>query len=430
VVVRLFSLSILGLIVGAGFVAASCTATNDNDRLSGGSESGPTAGNTGGSGSGGFNPVGSGGSTGECNSAPGVDSDADGYASPEDCNDCDVNVNPGAVEVPTDPMDPDAEMSDENCDGSVDEAIQPCDMGLIYTDTAALNAAKAMEICTQATPGGNDYGVLQANWVRANGTPAAPASQLAFGIQQNFGTNVPTQRGENMLMLSSGHARLPGQTDAAINHVATTTGYTTTSPAPMNFPQNVPGCAGDTLIYDDVGLELLLRSPTNATGFKFLFKFYSFEFAEYVCTNFNDQFIALVNPAPTGSINGNVSFDSQGNPVSVNIAFFDVCDPNTNNDFAMWCGMGCPPMPNPYCPSGPAELAGSGFDNCFGSLAEDAGGTSWLQTTSPVGPGDEFTIRFAIWDTGDNAYDSTVLVDGFEWVASPGTTVITEPPPE
>jgi hypothetical protein len=151
-----------------------------------------------------------------------------------------------------------------------------------------------------------------------------------------------------------------------------------------------------------------------------------------VCTNFNDQYIALMNPAPMGSINGNISFDSQSNPVSVNIAFFDVCDPDANSDFAIYCnGPMCPPMPSPYCPAGPAELEGSGFDHCFGAaFAEDAGGTGWLQTTAPVEGAQEFNVRFAIWDTGDNAYDSTVLIDGFEWIATPGTTVITQPPPE
>jgi hypothetical protein len=80
-------------------------------------------------------------------------------------------------------------------------------------------------------------------------------------------------------------------------------------------------------------------------------------------------------------------------------------------------------MPNPYCPSGPADLMGNGFDNAFGSSIEDAGATSWLQTTAPIGAGEEFTIRFAIWDAGDQGYDSTVLIDAFEWIATPGVNV-------
>ena len=37
--------------------------------------------------------------------------------------------------------------------------------------------------------------------------------------------------------------------------------------------------------------------------------------------------------------------------------------------------------------------------------------------------GDEITIRFAMWDTGDTAFDSTTLIDNFQWIATPGTTV-------
>jgi hypothetical protein len=126
-----------------------------------------------------------------------------------------------------------------------------------------------------------------------------------------------------------------------------------------------------------------------------------------------------------GAINGNISFDSASNPVSVNIAFFDVCDPAGIGNFASVCG-GCKPPPNPYCPSGIAQLQGNGFDGAWG----DAGGTSWLQTNAPVEPGQEFEIRFAVWDVGDTALDSTVVIDGFEWIANGGTVNVgTEPVP-
>ncbi|MFO0662140.1 MAG: choice-of-anchor L domain-containing protein, partial [Polyangiaceae bacterium] len=178
-------------------------------------------------------------------------------------------------------------------------------------------------------------------------------------------------------------------------------------------------CPASNSINDDVALELHLKAPTNATGFKFKFKFYSFEYAEWVCNNFNDQFIALMNPAPQGSLNGNISFDANNNPVSVNIAFFDVCNAANIGDFAQNCNNGggttCPTAPSPYCPNGTTELQGTGFEN--------DGATSWLQTTAPVTPGQEFTLRLAIWDTGDSAYDSTVLIDDFEWIATGSVNV-------
>ena len=118
-----------------------------------------------------------------------------------------------------------------------------------------------------------------------------------------------------------------------------------------------------------------------------------------------DQFISLINPPPQGSIKGNISFDSQTNPVSVNVAFFEVCQ---------------------GCPLGTSEMQGTGFNTW-----NDAGATGWLQSQAPVKGGDEFIVRWTIWDTGDGNYDSTALVDNFEWIANGGTVVVgTTPIPD
>ena len=46
---------------------------------------------------------------------------------------------------------------------------------------------------------------------------------------------------------------------------------------------------------------------------------------------------------------------------------------------------------------------------------------SWLKTQAPVTGGQEITVRFAIWDTSDDALDSTALIDNFQWIANGGT---------
>ena len=46
--------------------------------------------------------------------------------------------------------------------------------------------------------------------------------------------------------------------------------------------------------------ELRLRAPTNARAFSFNSYFFSAEYPEYVCTTFNDQYIALVD-TPSGT---------------------------------------------------------------------------------------------------------------------------------
>ena len=191
----------------------------------------------------------------------------------------------------------------------------------------------------------------------------------------------------------------------------------------------MPGCPVAGTIHDDIALEVKLRSPTNATGYHFNFKFYSYDFPDYVCTKYNDQFVALVRPLPAGSINGNISFDSGNYPVGVHIAFFDVGDPQGIGNYAKSCvkannpGMAaCPQAPSPYCPSGKADLMGTYMDGTTNTFP--AGATSWLQTSAPVTGGGDVTIRFAIWDTGDHNFDSSVLVDAFQWITGGGTVKV------
>ena len=412
----------LSLSLAAGCSASATGAGN-------GGSGGAGASGQGGSGAfgagdiGGFGGVGQGGNTVTgvvCNTPPGVDDDGDGFSEEQgDCNDCDANVNPGALEVYSVPGEDGtpAPVADEDCDGTADNVVESCDDGIELADPDPFMGARAIDLCQQATAGDKKWGVLDAGYVRANGSASPAPNALQWGIKAGFGPNVAVQRGARMLALSAGRARDAGDPDAC--GTTTCTSNTGVTPPP-GFPQDVPGCQGGTNINDDVALQVKLRAPTNATGYSFNFKFYSFEFPEWICTTYNDQFIALVDPAPPGSISGNVSFDSNTNPVSVNIAFFDVCDPASVSMWAQNCFFGsCPPPPNPYCPSGTAQLVGTGFLewDSFGY----AGGTSWLKTQAPVTGGQEITVRFAIWDTGDSALDSTALVDNFQWIANGGT---------
>jgi hypothetical protein len=351
---------------------------------------------------GGFVTVAAGSGTGggpSCSNPPDTDGDGDGVTGAQgDCNDCDANVGPGSIEVIN--PDPMAPISDEDCDGTADNVAPTCDDNLLLTDVDPMHAAWAIDLCQATTATDYTWGVLSSSWVRSNGVPAAMPSKHV-GIFNNFGPNVNVQRGMNMLSISSGFARRPADPDPCLMSSCTEYGVGT---PPPGFPQDPPNCPISLSIYDDVALELRVRSPRNATGYEFLFRFYSFEYPEWVCQDYNDQFIALVAPPPAGSINGNISFDSQNNPVSVNVAFFEVCQ---------------------GCPLGTNDLTGTGFDTW-----NDAGATGWLKTQAPVTGGDELTIRLAIWDTGDAAYDSTALVDGFNWIANGGTiTVGTEPIP-
>ncbi len=413
---RLRTLLVVG--ISGGLALSACKAgtasgvfdtTTATGSSAGGSGSSSGAGGTSGSGNGeggGLDldggPGAPDGSMSGCASGADEDKDMDGFTvALGDCNDCDANVNPGAIEVlgVTDADGGVPPSVDEDCDGTADNVPMPCDDTLALADGDPLHAAHAIELCQQATAGDKKWGVLEAKYVRADGSAFNPGLQV--GLQDSFGPNVNTQGGKRLLAISSGHARTPSQSGSCGSLVCTSTSGGT---APPGFPQNVPNCPGSTTINDDVGFEVKLRSPKNATGYSFNFSFYSFEYPEFVCTSWNDQFIALVNPPPMGSVNGNISFDSKSNPVSVNIAFFSVCE---------------------GCALGTSALQGTGFDTW-----NNAGGTSWLKTQAPVKGGEEISIRFAIWDTGDQSYDSTTLIDNFQWIANGGTvSVITDPIP-
>lgn len=359
--------------------------------------------------------TGEGGGPSPCNPGPpNVDDDADGYTELEgDCNDCDPGMNPGAVEVVLTEPDADGKIPrpmDEDCDGVIDEPDDLCDDGLALDDDDPLSGAKALDLCKTST--GVTWGVQKAAYVRANG--GGDPHPLQWGIKPQFGPNVNPQRGQRLLVLSTGRARAAEDPGAC---AATTCNPTGSGTPPPGFPQDVPGCNVNTGIADDVALELEIRAPTNATGFSFDHKFYSFEFPTWVCTPFNDQFVALVSPAPPGSINGNIAFDPAGYPIGVNAGFMEVCDPQSASSWATFCDGGtCPPLPNPYCPLGSADLVGTGFQEW--SPGEAGGATPWLRTTAPVTPGTVLTVRLTVWDTGDQSYDSTVLFDHWQWITN------------
>ncbi|MEQ9319659.1 MAG: hypothetical protein RIF41_10915, partial [Polyangiaceae bacterium] len=388
------------------------------------------AGGTGGSdgGAGGINLTGVGGAGGAmtvCDPTDSEDFDQDGWSILDgDCNDCDANVGPNAIEVPT---EEDGEAIDEDCDGTVDEEdVYPvCDAGLAVDEASAMEAVKAVDLC-KVSSGPDDWGLVSASWVLPDGSPIPVGFEgpfhLGHGLLPAFGSVVDNRYGELMLALSSGTARQPN--DPGYQDVG---GYAKgyLSGHPVGFPKESPACPGVVTGQpnDGTGLQIVVRTPQNAYGFTFDFDFYTYEWPAYVCSTFNDFFVALLTPYPEGQNDGNVSFDSMGNPVSVNNAFLDVCGCEGN-----------PPSPCQAggktfaCPLGNTELLGTGFG--FDYAFEDHAATSWLQTTAPVEPSSEMTLVWATYDSGDGVLDSTTLVDNFRWIAKPGVPVGTIPIPK
>ena len=416
---------------GNGGSQGGGTTTGTAGSGAGGGSAGATA--TGGSGQGGENIGGgigpggnAGGGGGAINCVPGGpddDIDHDGFTPNQgDCEDCDPGRNPNAIEVATEAG---GTAYDEDCDDQVDEDDTVlCDQGIAVGDLDPYSGARAVDLC-KTSMNDKDWGVVSAKWVLADGTMPNQAILSAFhlghGILSGFGPNVSVQAGERMLGLSSGTARQP--TDPGYQDVG---GFAKGFQCgqPVGFPKESPACPGITTgePNDAAGLELDIRPPSNAKGFSFDFKFQTYEWPNYVCSMFNDFFVALLTPYPQGQSDGNIAFDKMGNPVSVNNAFIEVCGCEGN-----------PPSPclaggkTFECPLGDFELLGTGFgfDSC--GFCQDHGGTGWLRTNAPIeDPTQPINIRFAVYDSGDGVLDTTTLIDNFRWIAKPGVTVGTD----
>lgn len=338
-----------------------------------------------------------------CHSDPNdtTDYDGDGFSAADgDCLECDPNVNPGAWDVPGNSVD-------DDCDGVVDNGTTGCD-GTLSPSGDAWEHAKALGLCRVAS--GDSWGVMDAKFVRADGvTPCNDSRQ--YRIVTDFGSgNQPTE-GSQMVVYSSGTAR--DESDSGFVQ-PNGNGYdarTYSRPA-----HNVPaahGCSSGDPGYDSCGLKLTIRAPTNVQSFSYNFDFFTSEYPEWLCSPYNDAFVAYYDGSLNPASDRNISFDSLGNPVSVNNGFFEIPS-------------GWPP---PSSGSNPL-LNGSGYSGVCNNAYQGStywpnsicgGATGWLVTSAPINPGEEIGLQFSIWDTGDHKWDSAVLIDNFAWSAKPAS---------
>ena len=269
---------------------------------------------------------------------------------------------------------------------SINEYTSACETdGYAVDNTDPIKAAEVMGLC---------YGVEDAQWVQPDGSPAPSNTNfdIGHGIIETFGSNVPSREGSNMLLLSTGAARLPGHGDYNDDFDK---GYVSTVPLlgtnysceSGNYNLNDTGVRND-----GIGLKLTLNPPETAIGFSFDLKYYTRDnlTTPLACSYYYDESGVIVSPVE-GSIsvlpaNGNVTFDSFGNTIST-VTTMDVCN---------------------GCPSGTNELQGTGFETKYG--------TKWLTTTVPLETCTKFTIVFGIWDNGDGVITSSILYDNFRWI--------------
>ena len=374
-----------------------------------------------------------------------LDLDGDGWgACAGDCCDADggacfdaASVNPGAVEYVGNDVD-------DDCDGDIDEVATACDAGLASDAGDPLDYARALDLCSfteldPADPKDRTWGVIAAKLSLANGA-GVPAAQ-SRAIRPGFGTVLKPFQGERLAVFSSGHAA--DLNDQAPPYAPFEGGQDmkTSSPPPADWLAanggklpNPVGCVAPAVpaANDPVMLTLTIRAPTNAKSFSAKMYFFSAEYPEWVCSEYNDFFVALVDSVADGNpADKNVAVYDDGMtkwPIGVNLTLvadglFRQCENGT-----VGCAVdkdsqygGC---------DGVAELAGTGFDAVDNSACDPAqkragGGTGWLTFRGNVTPGEVFTIRLAVWDSGGHIFDSAVLLDAWDWSVDPAKPGVT-----
>ena len=346
----------------------------------------------------------------------GADLDGDGFGACSDC--CDTTDQCPSPKDAWDPeihkctYDGEVEIS-ENCDSELSEgSISSAD----YEN--AVNYAKAIGLCKMKDENDpNDWGLISATITDPTGGSAV--HKESHGLLSAFG-NVIKPNNENglMLALTSGKVgkKMSGDTQNCGTDSGAPSDWLNGEVRKGKFPAaaSCPSSGTSGTVHDAVMLTLKIKTPKTAKSFSFNIYFLTAEYPAWICSSYNDFFIALLdskydsddpnlkNPADT-----NLAMDSLGNPVGVNLApggLFTQCKNKKTSTYEVTSCVGT------------EDLQGTGW--------ESHGGTGWLTTRGNVKGGEVITLRLAIWDLNDHAYDSLVLIDNFKWGTAeqkPGT---------
>ncbi|HSA34241.1 MAG TPA: choice-of-anchor L domain-containing protein [bacterium] len=293
-----------------------------------------------------------------------------------------------------------------NCDGwlveTCTERPPECESTLNLASKDPYHYAKAIGICS---------GVPKAEMLLPSGSTGANATGHA--LLDALGDVITPRGGDKMMVLSSGQAMDPPDNTSFDQQTSSTAPADWYADNGNKYPSS-PACGGTTgttgNTNDGVMARFEVDVPSTARSFSFDIYFLSVEYPSYVCSAYNDLFVALLDSSFTTTveaqknpIDGNLAV-YEGNAVGVNLAPAGLFTQCTNTAGTGWEVTSC---------EGTEELAGTGF--------EGKGGTGWLTVRGNVVPNETMTLRLAIWDLGDHILDSMVLIDNFKW----GTTNVT-----
>ncbi|MBX3224384.1 MAG: putative metal-binding motif-containing protein [Labilithrix sp.] len=370
--------------------------------------------------------------TGEFTCGKENDCDDDGYAAPEDCNDQDKLINPGAYDFPGDNVDND-------CDGTIDNPTTACETIPSENPGSPTDFARAADICAQP----HYDPLIKAAWGQVKGY--GPGQRLwtsetkkeQVGIVTSFGENTP-RRGKTMMGLATGpwNARDPRSgvpLDGTEFHI---------DDACKEIPLDANDCralsygsaGGGVSVQDWAELRLWLKVPTNAGSGVIDFSFFSTEFNQFWNASLNDAFFILVSSQKRSG--QNVATDTNGLGVTVNSGFFQLCPkapgpPGLAQDKAAGLQQ-CVGVDGDSSLGIFGSIRGTGYDGAAvssdytvqavnGNKYVYGGGTGWLSAKFPTVPGEELMVRVIVLDTFDGLKDSAVIVDGFRWEPDDGS---------
>jgi len=318
-------------------------------------------------------------------SASAADVDATGIDPSNDSNDddekLDVGGSSGMLDCPEGQVcDECVEMEHEPCDGDSTDLFNalglncpgtPQVVGSVDGNPAAIGMRSAFGSTGTWNPReGSKYAVIGSGFVGELDTPTPPGD-LDVG---------PTYCNDDLGEFDPG-TQLP--VPLRTNDV---TGDCTTDPNLLGS-----GDCSNTIASqfnqgmsanDYTEMRIVATVPPSNNSIAYDFAFFSTEYPFYFGSAFNDMYVGWLE---SESWTGNISFDDQGQPISLNAGFLDFKDDSQN-------------LP---------ELAGT----CMRQHA----GTRWLSSTAPVTPGEEITVVFAVFDLSDSILDSYVFLDNFKW---------------